>query len=225
MTHKTSLFAAIAVSLCLALPAADAAAQEIRGKQAGDFNVRLRGIAVVPDNAGRTVFTAGGAATANTLDRASTAMAPEIDFSYFITPNIALELIAATTRHDLTLNGGTLKLGSTGVLPPTLTVQYHLLPRSTFSPYVGAGLNYTVFYGESNNAQTFNGLKLKDAWGWALQGGIDVLTSGPISLNFDVKKIFLKTEATVNQNPSTALKVTDIKLNPWVIGAGVGYRF
>lgn len=224
MSYKTSLFAAIAASLCLMLPAADAVAQEIRGKQAGDFNVRLRGIGVLPDNAGRTVFTAGGAATANTLDRAKNAYTAQIDFSYFVTPNIAFELIAATTRHDLTLNGGTTKLGSTGVLPPTLTAQYHPLPNSMFSPYVGAGLNYTVFYNEKN-AAGFNGLRLKDAWGFALQGGVDVLTSGPFSFNVDVKKIFLKTEATVNQNPNTALRVNDIKLNPWVVGVGVGYRF
>lgn len=223
MTHKTSLFAALAASLCLMLPAADAAAQEVRGKQAGDFNVRLRGIAVVPDNAGRGVFTAGGAATGNTLDRAVDSATLEVDFSYFVTPNIALELIAATTRHELTLNSGTTPLGTTGVLPPTLTLQYHPLPGARFSPYVGAGLNYTVFYSEKTNP-VFNSLKLKDNWGWALQAGLDFQTSTPFSVNLDVKKIFLKTEATVNQG-ATALRVNDIKLNPWVFGAGVGYRF
>jgi outer membrane protein len=220
---------AIAAAIIAILPAAGAAAQEIRGKQAGDFNVRLRGIAVVPDNASRPVNNATTGARASTLERADTSASPEIDLSYFITSNFALELIAATTQHKLTVgapsfNNGT-KLADVGVLPPTLTLQYHPLPKSTFSPYIGAGVNYTFFYNTNADSANFNGLKLKNSWGWALQAGLDVMSSGPWSLNLDVKKIFLKTEATVNLNPATGLRVDDVKLDPWVVGGGIGYRF
>ena len=77
------------------------------------------------------------------------AYVPEIDISYFVTPNIALELIAATTKHDVGASDGT-DLGSVWLLPPTLTLQYHFAPTSRFSPYIGAGLNYTIFYNEKN---------------------------------------------------------------------------
>lgn len=224
----TKMLAVTAASVVL-LATAGAGAQEIRGKQAGDFNVRLRGIAVVPDNGARPVNNATTGAKASTLERVDDAAAPEIDISYFVTSNIAFELIAATTRHTLSVgapsfNNGT-KLADVGVLPPTLTLQYHPLPKSTFSPYVGAGVNYTFFYDQEASSANFNAIKLKNNWGWALQAGVDVLTTGPWSLNVDVKKIFLKTEATVNLNPATGLRVDDVKLDPWVLGAGIGYRF
>jgi outer membrane protein len=225
--ERSGLFAAVAV--CALLAGTPSQAQEIRGKQAGDFNVRIRGISVNPDNDGRPVNNASTGARISTLEKGKDAQTFEIDASYFVTPNLALELIAASTRHDLNVGGPNLNngtsLGSVRILPPTLTLQYHPLPKSTFSPYAGAGLNYTFFLDEQNNANTFNGLHLKDTWGWALQAGLDIQTSTPWSLNFDVKKIFLKTDATVSQNPNTALSVTDIKLDPWVIGAGIGYRF
>ena len=219
---------AVAATVIAILPMAGANAQEIRGKQAGDINVRFRGISVNPDNASRPVNNANTGALTSSLEKAQSAITVELDASYFVTPNIALELIAATTEHSLSvgapgLNNGT-SLGTTRILPPTLTLQYHPLPKSTFSPYAGAGLNYTFFYNE-NNGPSFNGLKLKDTWGLALQAGLDIQTSSPWSFNFDVKKIFLKTDATVNLNPNTALTVTDIKLDPWVFGAGVGYKF
>jgi len=220
---------AVAAASVVLVASAGAGAQEIRGKQAGDFNVRLRGIAVVPDNGARPVNNATTGAKASTLERADVSASPEVDFSYFVTSNIALELIAATTRHQLkvggpSFNNGT-KLGDVGVLPPTLTLQYHPLPKSTFSPYVGAGVNYTFFYDTKSEASNFNALKLKNNWGWALQAGLDVQTSSPWSLNFDVKKIFLKTDATVNLNPTTALRVDNVRLDPWVFGGGIGYRF
>lgn len=218
-----------AAAVCALLVGLPADAQEIRGKQAGDFNLRMRGISVNPDNGARPVNNAATGAKAATLEKGEPAQTLEVDVSYFVTPNIALELIAASTRHNLTVgapsfNNGT-SLGSVRILPPTLTLQYHPLPKSAFSPYAGAGLNYTFFFDEQDNANNFNRLRLKDTWGWALQAGFDIQTSTPWSLNFDVKKIFLKTDATVNLNPSTALRVDDVKLDPWVFGAGIGYKF
>ncbi|MBN8930529.1 MAG: OmpW family protein, partial [Rhizobium pusense] len=40
------------------------------------------------------------------------------------------------------------KLASTWVLPPTLTAQYHFNPKGAVRPYVGAGINYTIFWNE-----------------------------------------------------------------------------
>ena len=69
---------------------------------------------------------------------------PEVDVSYFFTPNLAAELVLTyPQKHDVRA-GGT-KIGSLKHLPPTLTVQYHFDGMGAFKPYVGAGLNYTRF--------------------------------------------------------------------------------
>ena len=77
---------------------------------------------------------------------------PEVDFSYFVTDNIAVELIAATTKHDLDWKNPNVDLSSVWLLPPTLTVQYDFMPKERFSPHIGAGPNYTFFYNEKPGA-------------------------------------------------------------------------
>lgn len=68
---------------------------------------------------------------------ASEAWAGQLDLTYFITQNFSLNLIAATTRHDVEVRGsslGDVDLGRVWALPPTLTFQYHPLPAERFSP-------------------------------------------------------------------------------------------
>lgn len=219
-TALASTVAAAALVFALAQPAAaqGAAAQTaFSGKQAGDFVVRLRGIGVLPDESSSISVIGGRAEVTDTY-------VPEIDFTYFITPNFALELIAATNRHSITATGtslGTVPVGRVWLLPPTLTVQYHPLPRSRFSPYVGAGINYTFFYNEDAAGGAVNSLKLEDGFGWALQLGVDYYVTDRISLNLDVKKLFLSTEARLNGGAIVA----KVDLDPWIVGFGVGYRF
>jgi len=197
---------------------APASAEEVafKPKAAGDINIRLRGIGVVPTERG-DIKTAGG--TDTTLNvRLGNAYVPEVDASYFLTPNIALELIAATTKHDVDASNG-LDMGSVWLLPPTLTLQYHPLPKAQFSPYVGVGVNYTIFYNEKKGA--LRSISYEDGFGFALQAGIDYAIAGPWSLNLDVKKLWLNTDVKVNGG---ALKA-DVDINPWMFGVGLGYRF
>lgn len=187
------------------------------GKKAGDFMVRVRGIAFIPDESS-TVEVIGGEADA------SNEYVPEIDFSYFVTDNIALELIAATTNHDMKVENSTLgdvDLGSVGVLPPTLTLQYHFLPEGTFSPYVGAGLNYTFYYDEEPSRATVNSIDYRNGVGYAFQVGMDYDIGDNWYINADVKKIFLNTDVHINGGAITG----DVDLDPWVFGLGVGYKF
>ena len=112
-------------------------------------------------------------------------------------------------------------MGSVWLLPPTLTLQYHFLPTSRFSPYVGAGLNYTIFYNEKKGA--LRSISYDDNIGYALQAGIDYAIAGAWSLNVDVKKLWLNTDVKANLG-GTALKA-DVDINPWIFGVGLGYRF
>ncbi|PCJ69228.1 MAG: hypothetical protein COA62_11395 [Rhodobiaceae bacterium] len=149
---------------------------------------------------------------------ASGSLVPELDISYFFTDNIAAELILATSNHDMSATAG-VDLGDVWVLPPTLTLQYHFMPKAQFRPYIGAGVNYTIFYGESKGAVA--SIDYENGFGVALQAGMDYDLGNQWVFNVDVKKIWLNTDVSVNGGAITA----DVDLDPWVFGAGFGYRF
>lgn len=193
------------------------------GKEAGAFMMRARAIGVIPLNSSSSISVIGGK-----VDVSNTA-APELDFSYFLTDNIALELIAATTQHNIyakgsALSSGSYYVGNTWVLPPTLLLQYHFMPHERFSPYVGAGLNVTFFYNSSApgaGTSAVTSLGLSNNVGAAVQVGFDYNFAGRWFANVDFKQIFVNTEASINGG---AIKAKT-SLNPMVIGAGIGYRF
>lgn len=189
------------------------------GKQAGDFMVRLRGIYVVPDEDSH-IGTIGGEADI------SNELVPEVDFTYFITDHLALELIAATAKHDVEAKNtavGDLDLGSVWVLPPTLTLQYHVMPDGIISPYFGAGVNYTLFYGK-DTGDDIDGITYDNhSFGFALQVGTDISLAENLYLNFDVKKVWIDTDAEVRALGTTVDARVDV--DPWIIGVGLGYKF
>jgi len=175
--------------------------------------VRGRVIAVLPDP-DATVSPIGGD-IAITDD-----VVPELDISYFFAKHWAAELILATAYHDVTHTPTGTNLGSVWLLPPTLTAQYHIDPDSdSFRPYVGAGVNYTFFYGVDNPAG--QSVSYDDNFGWVLQAGADFPVGNGWALNVDVKKVFLSTDATVVPLGVTA----DVDIDPWIVGFGAGYRF
>lgn len=143
---------------------------------------------------------------------------PELDVSYFFTPNIAAELILTfPQKHDVRLNGD--KIGTLKHLPPTLLAQYHFTNFGAFKPYVGAGVNYTRF----SNVSILDGAVTvkKNSVGGALQIGFDYALDKNWSLNFDVKKVYLGTKVT----GAGVFQDTKFKVDPWLVGVGVGYRF
>lgn len=176
--------------------------------------IRLRAIDVAPDESASTSI--GGDVTADSQ------WVPELDFTYFWTEHLATELILATSPHDMgAVNTalGDIDLGDVWVLPPTLTLQYHFNPAGTFRPYVGAGVNYTMFYNEDPGAVT--DIDYEDGFGAALQAGFDYGLNENWAINIDVKKIFLPVDVSINGGAVTA----DVDLDPWVLGVGIAYRF
>lgn len=147
---------------------------------------------------------------------------PEVDISYFITPNIAAELILTVPqRHTLYSNGT--RIGSVKHLPPTLTLQYHFMPASRFRPYVGAGLNYTSFSAVHFEPAVQTALQpsiKKSSVGLAVQAGFDVMIDRQWSINVDVKKLRMDTEVR-----SFGANAGKFKIDPLLVGVGVGYRF
>ena len=201
-------------------PALPAKAQDaVGGKAAGDILVRLRGVIVSPDESSKITVIGGKA-------KASTEVVPEVDFTYFFTANIAAELIAATTDHKVTAKGtaaGDVALGDVQVLPPTLLLQYHFAPQGSFSPYVGAGLNFTFLFDSDDPNDVVTATNFGDSVGPALQVGADMWISENMFLNFDVKRVWLNTKVKL----ATAVGPVraNVDLDPWIFGVGVGYKF
>lgn len=211
-----------AAAMGVALLAAPAQAQSpepaFRGKQAGDLVLGFGLIGVLPQSGGRVDAIGGKPDASDTLT-------PQLDLTYFLTPQISLNLIAATTRHDVKVRGsalGDVDLGRVWALPPTLTLQFHPLPQARFSPYLGAGINYTVFYGEGGSRTApVSKVDIENSWGWALNAGFDYALNDHWGVNFDVKKLFLRPDVSVNGGAIGARA----DLDPWIVGASLRYRF
>ncbi len=187
--------------------------------------LRFRALGVLPDEASSHWKLNGSPLSGADVD-IDNSVVPELDISYFFTSNIALELIAAVTPHDIDGGGSIKGLGKVGdawLLPPTLLLQYHFDAGHGFKPYVGAGINYTVFFNE-DSGRNYSNLKLDDSFGWALQAGVDVHLQGNWFFNVDVKKLWLDTEASVTLRDVGRVKA-DVDINPWIVGVGVAYRF
>lgn len=141
---------------------------------------------------------------------------PEVDISYFFTPNIAAELIL-TYPQKHTLKAGDTEIGTLKHLPPTLTAQYHFTDFGAFKPYVGGGLNFTRF----SSVELPAGVDIdKNSYGLAVQAGFDYEVAKNVYLNVDVKKVQIKTDVSVS-----GTDIGTFKVDPLLIGVGVGFRF
>ena len=195
--------------------------------EAGDVLVRVRGIVVAPtEDSGEVLPAFPGSEV-----KVDNAVMPEVDFTYMFSDSIGAELILATTKHHVA-GAGTLdglgRVGSTWVLPPTLTLQYHFAPAAKVRPYVGAGVNYTIFYSEDahdylESAIGPTDINMKDSFGYAVQAGLDFDLTESVFANTDVKYIDMDTTARLNTGG--AVNRVKVSLDPIVFGVGLGMRF
>ncbi len=209
-----------ALALLAGLAMAGAAhAEDFQPKAKGlvMLNVRLTD---VDPKAGNDLLTAANVDTTLNAEVSSSVM-PTIGLTYFLTDNWAIEAIAGTTKHKISASGT--PVAETWVLPPVVSLQYHFNPKGRVSPYLGAGVNYMLFY-NTKDQKGFKDTKVSDGFGYALQAGADIATSGPWSLNVDVKKIYYQTDATTTLKPATKLH-SSVDLDPWVVSLGFGYKF
>jgi outer membrane protein len=210
----------LAVALVL-LAATPAAAEQ------GDWLVRLRGVIVAPNDDSSAVMPTFPTGSVSVDE----AIVPELDFTYFLTNNIGAELILATSKHDISGEGALAGLGEiadTWVLPPTLTLQYHFLPNERVRPYIGAGVNYTIFYSEDARTALVDAIgpttvDLDDSVGFAVQAGVDIDITERFFFNADIKYVDMDTTATLNTGG--LINTVDVDINPIIAGVGFGMRF
>lgn len=181
--------------------------------QESPWLVRVRALQLEPANKSDQV---GGVGASDRLHVSSKTM-PDVDVSYFFTPNWAAELVLTyPQKHTVTLDGA--GIGTFKHLPPTLTAQYHFMPGAQVNPYLGAGVNYTLI----SKVNLLNGgASLEhDSVGLALQAGFDVKIDDRWSFNVDVKKIQIGSDVMIG-----GAKASHVKVDPLLFGVGVGYRF
>ena len=142
---------------------------------------------------------------------------PEVNATYFFNKNVAAELVL-TVPQKQTVSSNGVSIGTFKHLPPTLTVQWHFDGNADVKPYVGAGINYTQI--SKVDLSAANATLESHSWGAALQAGVDFPIDKNLSFNIDVKKVYLQTNVYVGGVDQGVLK-----LNPTLIGAGLGYRF
>ncbi len=222
MKRNMTLAAAVAVMTLATGAATGATAQTANDWQVarkGDWIVTGR-ITDVSSGADDSIFTSAGVDTGLNVDVGNSTM-PTLGFTYFLTDNISVEAILGATQHEIRAQGGATDVAvhETWVLPPVVTLQYRPAPEARVSPYVGAGINYMLFFdGQDKNGFTVD---LEDGFGYALQAGADVALTGPWTLNVDVKKVWFDSEATVNGGALTS----DVNLDPLVVSVGIGRKF
>ncbi|MEO1039286.1 MAG: OmpW family protein [Pseudomonadota bacterium] len=187
----------------------------------GDWLIRLRAITVSPDESA-DITPIGGDADI------STSTVPELDITYFFSDNIAAELILGVTPHDVTAVGtalGDLDLGDVTLLPPTLTLQYHFNPTGEFRPYVGAGVNYTLFFNEDlPSGSPLTSIDYDPSFGFAAQAGFDYALNERWFLNVDLKKVLINTDVTIDAGALGTVQA-DVDIDPWIFGVGFGWRY
>jgi outer membrane protein len=166
---------------------------------------------------------------------------PELDFSYFVNDHIALEAICCATKHTVDATGvlgdtinavtGTgREVAETWAIPATILLQFHI-PMGAFKPYVGAGPTYAIFV----DSQVGRGLqpvassvKVDDTWGVTGQFGADIAVGGNWQLNLDAKYMFLEPDVYWKGKGILAgrsLVADNLKLDPWILSVGLGYKF
>lgn len=207
----------------------------------GDWVVRVGAATVAPDESSDMIDVAGlalldGVSVDNNTQLGITA-------TYMVSDHWGVELLAATPfSHDITVNGVGIPAGDTKHLPPTLSAQYYFADAgSKFQPYIGLGVNYTVFFDESvsgdleaalgaitepatgSTAPVPAELELDDSVGLAVQLGFDYAFSDSLGFNLAIWNIGIETEATIK----TALADVsfDVDIDPWVYMVGLAYTF
>ena len=186
-------------------------------KKEGDWFVGLKVLHLAPD--AKSVVSIGGEA------KVASDTVPEIDLRYFLTDNLSLETMIGVAEHSVSAVGtalGDLGLGSTKVLPLTLSLQYHFNHGNRFSPYIGVGLNHT-FYVDHDPGDALD-ISYEDGFGTVLNIGFDYFISEKSFFNIDIKTFDISTNVVVNAGPA-GIADASVDLNLLVVSVGYGWVF
>lgn len=219
-------------SLAVALASSPALAQEEAKYESGDIQLKVLATAVLPDGNITDVNVDAVGLPAGTDTIASDNYVPTIAAEYFFSENFSIETIAGTTQHDVdTISGfppGTELVSDALLLPATVTAKAHF-DAGGVKPYIGAGAAYFIWLSVDPGAAVVplgvTDTDLTDELGLVLQAGIDVpVGDDGFGVTLDAKRYFIDTTAQWFAGNTLVIE-TEHKLDPWVLSAGVSYRF
>lgn len=213
----------------LAFSATPALAQS--DDRAGQLQVKLLGTAVLPDGKITELNVDTVGLPVNTQTKANDNIVPTIAVEYFISDSFSVETICCVTQHDVdAISGlpGAELVSNARLIPATVTAKLHF-DLGNAKPYVGAGPAYFLWIEDKPGAATIplgvTDTDLSDEFGIALQAGIDIpIGDQGFGINLDAKRYFIDTTARWYAGNTLVIE-TKHKLDPWVVSAGVSYRF
>ena len=220
-----SLVAAMAAVASLAPIAAQA-----QSSNENPWMVRVRAVYLDWQNGQSNQGSSGLGVGINNI-QAQKEWIPEFDVSYFFTKNIAAELVLTYPQNvkiNANLGHGYSQAGTIKALPPSLLLQYHFTDLGALKPYVGAGVNYTIF----SNRNNFTGLGLtnnltvdQSSFGFVGQIGADYMFDKNWGANFDLKYATMSTNVSGANGTASNSSIGKLTLNPWMPAVGVTYKF
>ncbi len=220
----------------LALAATPAMAQDDESDRAGDIQIKLLGTAVLTDGKITDINVNLPGLPATLQTKSNDNVTPTLAIEWFVTNNVSIETIAGITQHDVDtvagLPAGAELVSDAKLIPATVTVKYHfdLGPKlGGVKPYVGAGPAYFLWVSDDPGAATLplgvTETNLSNELGLALQAGFDLpVNDKGLGISVDVKRYFISTTAQWFAGNTLAIE-TEHKLDPWLISAGISYRF
>lgn len=182
------------------------------------------GVARVEQADEATLF-AGGAEVPDAGFRTKVRYTAAIELGAFVYDGIAVSASAMLPVETSNTAAGSLEglgnLGDEEVGFATATVHYHFNRDGTVSPYLGGGVSYMYVTGTEDGVVTE--LDIDNAFGTALQAGVDVRLGGSWSVFADAKKLFIETDARGNLGGGAI--TAEATVDPWILQAGIGFRF
>lgn len=216
------------------------ASSPLMAVEQGDILINARILNISPDVGSNQVTAAGLPLAPPAGIDVDSAYSLGVDITYMMTNNFGVELMLDTSsKHDIkgTGNLAGVSIGDVTVLPPSLIAVWHFMPKNNIRPYVGAGINYTMFFSEGTTSEftntmdavvgpgvTSTGLSVDDSFGLVAQAGVDIDINKDWYVSLDAKYVDIDTTATVAINGVDTAKV-DFDINPLVLGVGIGMRF
>ncbi len=222
----------LTVSALLGACAMIAAAPAQAGSPDGKVQVKLLATGVLPDGKITALENNAIGLPAGSQTSANDNYVPTLAVEYFASDNVSVETICCLTQHKVGGEGpiaGAKILDHVLILPATVTLKYHL-NAGAIKPYVGVGPSMFFYIDEKPGATTAalggTRVKLDNQLGLALQAGLDIpVNEAGLGVSLDAKKYFMNTRLHVFNAAGAEVLTTKHKLDPWVVSAGVAYRF
>jgi len=201
--------------------------------QAGDFIVRTGAIRMDPQEKS-SHFKSDAVGKMPYRAKSDNDTQFGLNATFMFSEYLGLDLLTSTPfKHRLDLrydNGSKEKLGQTKHLPFTLSLVYFPLGNSeVVQPYLGAGVNYSVFYNSKLSAvmkdNDYSHPKIKNSLGVAGQIGMDIDLGDNFIFNAQARYIKMDTKISARDDFWDDKEKANWNVDPLLYMLSVGYKF